>query len=63
MTVNITTTGDDNTFDIFVGETNDAQNLVAAFTPATPAPTRTLMQKLIMITVIAGLLLAERPMK
>jgi hypothetical protein len=32
VTVNITTTGDDNTFDIFVGETNDAQNLVAAFT-------------------------------
>lgn len=32
VTVNITTTGDDNTFDIFAGETNDAQNLIAAFT-------------------------------
>jgi|TARA_B100001094_G_scaffold23738_1_gene20099 hypothetical protein len=32
VTVNITTTGSTNIFDVFVGETADAQNLVANFT-------------------------------
>lgn len=32
VTVNITTTGDDNTFDIFIGENADAEDLTASFT-------------------------------
>jgi hypothetical protein len=32
VTLNITTTGSTNIFDVFIGESNDAQNLVANFT-------------------------------
>ena len=32
VTVNITTTGDDNTYDIFIGENADAEDLTASFT-------------------------------
>lgn len=32
VTLNITTTGSTNTFDVFIGETADAQNLIANFT-------------------------------
>ena len=32
MTLNITTTGDDNTYDIFIGENADSEGLEASFT-------------------------------